>query len=653
MELPVSTQGTSLGPKGVKLWLALALVEGAAAFIFLFARPSEAGQSLLLGYSLPRLALGLAALLVVATLGWLTWRAWRDEGWLRGFCLRLDALLKAQGVLIPVATASGLLFLFLAAFTLVFSTRLSYRLQDWLFTYPAWTLPATDLMRAVFQRAGAVIVWAAAASLQTLVLILRSYAADFKDKWRDGSIFKALLILLMAGLSLFHWAVLVFERKTFMLIPGWKWYITPKDLQPNQYGIFAALFFLALILIHFVLSRPPSRRSILILIALGYGLQVGFGFIAGGGFESIRLKYAGSVFSGYAWAAAEQPPLYDALTHYESRYGADRYLGTKPPGILIPYVATEKAASLLSPSASVEERFYKLTKLAAYVYPLMAFLLLPLLARFSRRLTGEPEDALLPAIVYILCPNVILIPMFLDQALYPLLFLLVLAAALRALERPAFWGGFLVGVAGYIIIYFSFSLLALLPFVILWAGLERLRERRSRRLRQTALFILGILAGTAALLVVFRLFLNYDIVARYASAFANHRTTWQFATWQERVKHGFVLNNAEFATWSGFPIILLLLIRFAKALSAFIRRQASRLDSLSLTFLIIYILLVACGQTNGEVQRLYLFLTPLVALFSAEELKLLFKNRRSGFLFAAVLQLITTALIFHFQDFYG
>ncbi|NPV77339.1 MAG: hypothetical protein HPY59_13330 [Anaerolineae bacterium] len=653
MEPPVLKQGTSLSPRGLKLWLALALVEGAAAFILLFAQPSESGRSLLLGYSLPRLALGLAALLVAAALEWLARRAWKDPAWLRAFCLRLDALMKAQGGLVPATFASGLLFLFLAVFTLVFSSRLSYRLQDWLFTYPAWTLHATDLMRAAFQRAGAVIVWAAALSLQTLLLILWNYTEEFKEKWRDGSIFKMLLILLMAGLSLFHWAVLIFQRKTFMLIPGWKWYITPKDLQPNQYGIFVALFFLALILIHFILSRPTSQRSMLILIALGYGLQVGFGFIAGGGFESIRLKYADSVFNGYAWAAAEQPPLYDALTHYESRYGTDRYLGTKPPGILLPYVATEKVASLLSPSASVEERFYKLTKLAAYVYPLMAFLLLPVLARFSRRLTGKPEDATLPAVLYILFPNVILIPMFLDQALYPLLFLLVLAGSSRALERPVFWGGFLAGAAGYIILYFSFSLLALLPFVIVWAGLEWLRERPQRSLRQTALFILGVLAGAVALLVVFRLFLNYDIAARYASAFANHRTTWQFATWQERVKHGFVLNNAEFATWSGFPIILLLLIRFTKAVSAFIRRQAGRLDSLSLTFLVIFVLLVAFGQTNGEVQRLYLFLTPLAALFSAEELKLLFKDRRNGFLFAAVLQLITTALIFHFQDFYG
>jgi len=44
---------------------------------------------------------------------------------------------------------------------------------------------------------------------------------------------------------------------------------------------------------------------------------------------------------------------------------------------------------------------------------------------------------------------------------------------------------------------------------------------------------------------------------------------------------------------------------------------------------------------------------PLVALFSAEEMKSLVKNRSAGFLFLAVLQLITTFLLFQLQDFYG
>ncbi|MCC6146420.1 MAG: hypothetical protein IT308_02510 [Anaerolineaceae bacterium] len=653
MDQPALAQTPKCKPAAFKIWLALMLTEGAVAAILLFARPSEAGRSLLLGYSLARLVLGLAAILTLIALGWAARRARKDTAWLMHLCRRLDDHLLTRDHLLSAFLAALFITLFLIGFTLVFSTRLSYRLQDILFTYPAWMLYAVDLLRAAFQRAAPLILWTAAAGIQTLALLACSYAAAFSQKWRDGSIFKALALLLMTALSLFHWTVLVFNLKTFMAIPGWKWYITPKEIYPHQYGLFLVFFFLTLLVIHFVLSRPKLPRNIFILIALGYSLQVSFGFIAGGGFETIRLKYADSVFNGYAWAAAEQPPLYPALYNFETLYGQDRYLGTKPPGILIPYAAAEKAASLLSPSQTVEERFYKLTKLAAYTYPLAAFLVLGVLFWFSRRLFKDSQDALLPALVYILCPNVILIPVFLDQVLYPLFFLLVLSAALLALKRPSFLGGFLLGAAGYTVLYFSFSLLALLPFVMLWAGMEWLRQPAAPRLRQTILLLLGILAGAAAFALFFRVFLNYDIVARYLSAFANHRTTWHFDTWGERIRHALLLNNAEFATWTGFPLILLLLVRLVQAARAFLRRQASRLDALALTFLVIYLLLVTLGQTNGEAQRLYLFFTPLVALFSADALRSLFKEKRSALLFIAALQLITIVLLFQLQDFYG
>jgi hypothetical protein len=168
-----------------------------------------------------------------------------------------------------------------------------------------------------------------------------------------------------------------------------------------------------------------------------------------------------------------------------------------------------------------------------------------------------------------------------------------------------------------------------------------------------ARLLLGVAVGVLAMLLLFRLALNYDIFIRYVSAFSNHLTTWKFNSWQERMLHGIVLDDAEFVTWIGFPIILLLLVRLGRGVVAFARRRASRLDALAITFLAAYVLLVVFGQTNGEVQRLYLFLVPVVALLSADELGTLFKEKKAGFLFLAVLQLVTIVLLFHFQDFYG
>lgn len=639
----------------LKLWLALVLIEGAAAFFLLFSNPSESGSGVLFGFSPLRLLLGFLLLAGMTWPAWAAARCWKNPARLQNLCARLDGILFEKDRLLPGLFLSVSVFLIPAAFLFVFSSGISYQLQDFLLSYPAWMTGSVDILRSICGRAFPVIAWIAALGLQTFILILWSSPLEIQKKWQDGSFFKAAIVILMAGLSLFQWTVLFFHLKTFMVIPGWKWYITPKELQPGGYALYIVFFFLVLVLFQAVFMRQYTQRKVLVfLIALGYVMQIAFGFIAGGGFEYIRLKYADSVFSGYAREAAEQPPIFQTLYNYESIYSSDHYMGTKPPGILIPYVATEKVASLISPSATAEERFFKLTKLAAYTYPLIAFLILPVLAAFYRRLLNDPsKDCILPAAVFLICPNVILVPLFLDQVLYPLLFLLVLGAGLIALDRPSFFKGFFIGAMGYLILYFSFSLLPLIPLVALWTGLEWLRKRTPGSLRQVILYFCGILAGVFFLWAVFRIGLNYDFVTRYFSAFANHRTTWHFNSAQERIRHGVVLNNAEFVVFTGFPIIVLLIIRCVKAVAAFIRRQASRFDSLTIAFIFMYIVLVFFGQTNGEVQRLYLFLTPLVALFAAEELKWVFRDKKNGFTYLAVLQIITMIMLFHFQDFYG
>lgn len=640
---------------GFKLWLALVLIEGTAAFLLLFSNPSESGSGILFGFSPLRLLLGFLLLAGMIWPAWTAVRCWNNPARLQSLCSRLNGMLFEKDRLLTGLFLSAFVFLVPATFLFVFSSRISYQFQDFLLPYPEWMTRCVDILRSICGRAFPVIAWTAALGLQTFILILWSSPLEIKKKWQDGSIIKAAIVLLMTGLSLFQWTVLFFHLKTFMAIPGWKWYITPKELQPGGYALYIVFFFLALILFQAVFIQRYTRRQVLVfLIVLGYLMQIAFGFIAGGGFESIRLKYADSVFSGYARAAAEQPPLFETLYHYESLYSSDHYLGTKPPGILIPYVATEKAASLISPSATSEERIFKLTKLAAYTYPLIAFLILPVLAAFYRRLLNDPsKDCVLPAAVFLICPNVILVPLFLDQVLYPLLFLLALGVGLVALDRPSFLKGFLIGVLGYLILYFSFSLLPLIPLVALWTGLEWLRTRTPGSFRRILLYFAGIPAGVLFLWAVFRVGLNYDFVTRYFSAFANHRTTWHFNSPLERIRHGLVLNNAEFVVFTGFPIIVLLIIRSVKAVAAFIRRQASRFDSLTIAFLLMYTVLVVFGQTNGEVQRLYLFLTPLVALFAAEELKWVFRDKKNGFTYLAVLQIITMIMLFHFQDFYG
>jgi hypothetical protein len=65
-----------------------------------------------------------------------------------------------------------------------------------------------------------------------------------------------------------------------------------------------------------------------------------------------------------------------------------------------------------------------------------------------------------------------------------------------------------------------------------------------------------------------------------------------------------------------------------------------------------YLVLNLFGQTHGEVGRLWIFMTPLIALFAASELAALFKCERSAFTyFFITAQLATTLIVFLAHDF--
>ena len=115
-----------------------------------------------------------------------------------------------------------------------------------------------------------------------------------------------------------------------------------------------------------------------------------------------------------------------------------------------------------------------------------------------------------------------------------------------------------------------------------------------------------------------------------------------------------LLNNAEFITWTGIPLVLLFLANAWRSLKGFLHHKLTQVDSLLAAFIITYAGLNIFGQTNGEVQRLWIFMVPLFALFSSEELRQRFgRYKNFMLLLAVVLQLVTTLLLFVFQDYYA
>lgn len=516
---------------------------------------------------------------------------------------------------------------------------------------------------AVYQQIQAVLVWLALFFIQTLAGLGHQFSTLYRQFWKTGQIYRALVICALLLSAFFQWAVFFFQLKTFLVVPGWKWYFEDKGWVSSQLW-FLPLFVAALVLSWFILSQtrfPPAVRLTL-LVVTGALLQIGFGFIQGQGFESLRLKYADSVFNRYALAAAAAPDPITATTWYEQIYGQDWYLGTKPPGVLLTYIAVQKISNLVQPETTNAGRFFRLTNFSAYVFPWLAYLVVIPLYWLFKKLFSETEPwALAAGLFYVTCPNLILIPLFLDQVFYPILFILGIIAAFLALEKftdpvtPLSWfiKGAVLGGLIYICLFLSFSLLPLPVMIVLWSGLEAYRLRQKTAFRALLSLLLGLALGLVIFYILFLLLLNYDVFLRYTAAMLQHRHAKEFKPGLEQILNALQLNNAEFTTWTGFPIILLFLLQAGRSLWSWWRGRAARADGLMLAFLGTYLALNLFGQTNGEVQRLWLFFVPLVCLYAAREARSVFANRSWGILLLVILQLITTFLTYRFQDFYG
>jgi hypothetical protein len=641
----------------LRLYLLFALLGGVFALGFLFAEPSMDSGMLLLGFSALRVVWGVLILFVIAALVWLNLKAWRDERWMAALLLKLDTWLGQPEVLLPLVVWSA--FLLLVGGLLIYLPLSP--LSPWL-----------GMLLVVVDHAYGVIIWVMLLAFMLLVNLLVYYFPRYR---RAGGLFlattddsggalllNAVLLPLILILAAFHWSVYFFRLEAFTRIKGWFW--IP---QRKPFGVYDLLFFalvaLAGLAIWWLINHPAARwRSTLVLVGLGYLLQVGFGFIDGGGFEALRQKYIHSDHRQYARMAAEDPGLVKAVVEYETHYGEDYYMGTKPPGVLVVYILADKAANLLHSGVNAEERYEQATRFQAFSFPLVAALTGALLFWLAAAFLPMAERSL-PAVVYLLCANFILFPLYLDQVLYPLLAALILLLGVWAARSVNVWLSLAAGAMLYLAMFTTFSLLPLTPLVFLWVGVESYFRSGGQSLGQRTVdglkVMAGLTVGAVLLWALFRLGLDYDPLARYSHAMAQHRAIKQFEPGWAQIWQAAVLNNVEFAVWVGFPIILLAIIRALKAAAAFIRRRANRLDWLTLAFGGMYTALNLLGSTKGEVGRLWIFLLPLTALLAGAEVRFIFLQGKlksrilSGALLLVSLQLITTYVLFKFQDLNG
>ncbi len=651
-----------------KISLVLTTLEGGAGLYFLLRIPSMDRNAQFFGYSLGRLGIVFFALILLLCFAILTVKAFSDERWLDRFHLWLHTrLVPGDRLLVVMLTLSALTsvgFLLISIWNV--PTIHEYTWYASIFKYNLYTY---EVLLVILDRLMPLLVWATLVLFQSLFVLYFAFRERFRKEgfWNWPVISKTVLVQGMVILSMFQWSVYALGVWLSKLMPGWYWDVFIRPLNPRLL-LFPVMLGLSLAVVWYILRNPRRiRLSLLLIVALGYTLQISFGFVAGQGYEYIRLKYTDTGHRAYAnIAVADFMEPLAAVKEYEQRYGQKMFPSTKPPGVVLFYILLEKVVNTLSPEQTNEGRFLVLTRFMAIVFPLVALLVVGIIYTLARQLV-EPEQAIAPAILFIFIPNIILIPMFLDQVLYPLVFMFGVLLLWRVMKTRSLLLALAAGIYIYIAVFFTFAMVPLLPFFVLLLGLDFLMNYKSRRIAQPVWLFFALGIGILVALISFRLFLNYDILLRYETANrvvrnfdfilrTGGKRTEDFTTIAVQPGIGQILraaflNNLEFAAAVGFPVYLLFLWRAIGTLTRLVRRKASELDIAMGALLLTFLALNAYGQMQGEAARLWMFWVPMVVIFAGLELLSQFRRRELAFTLVVTLQLVTMWITFLFQDF--
>ena len=622
-----------------RFFLILSILEGFSALLLITRIPIIEQTTHAAGLSTSRLLVLGFLILSLLFLSYITLRSVVSTRWLENRITRFEEIYLPADKFLPLLTSLSFISLTGILLTLLFSSPLTKHM-----------LNLTTISRQIDN----VFIWALLVCIQALVILLLFYWNVVRTpgfmRWQP--IARDLVIGATLVLTFFQWSILITRDALLTSIPGWYWQFQPKEFQAANLLILP-LILAALGLVYLILKYAKNIRvAILFTMLLGYLLQIGFGFIDGGGFESIRQKFISSGHRYYALHAGYETNMLYSLTSYETTSGHNFILGTKPPGGLLIFSLAQKVTNLVEPAKSFSKRFLNLTSMAAVVFPFLAVLVLWVGPLYFRDFLTRKEEMIIPGLLLIFCANFILMPLQFDQFLYPALFGLGFWLVLLTTRRQSTWLAFITGLYLYAILYFSFSLIPLLMLAGLWVTLDFWLNRKERTWRSTFKIYLGIIAGFLFMAALLYYFLNYDIFLRYNNAFAWHRRLKLFQPGLGQVLNSVLVNNLEFAFWSGIPLAILFILRVIMTIRAFFKRKGVLSDWLVILFLIMYLFLNVAGQTRSEVGRLWLFLLPMVTLMVTPMIEYVFKNVRKGLYFIIILQMVTTFLIYLNMDFY-
>jgi hypothetical protein len=213
---------------------------------------------------------------------------------------------------------------------------------------------------------------------------------------------------------------------------------------------------------------------------------------------------------------------------------------------------------------------------------------------------------------------------------------------------------FSAGIALYLSIYASFTLIPLLlltPLVAatIWAT----REKSQRSLQGLAILNSAGAAGFLIMLLLFQVLFHYDILTRFSAALSAHQ---DIKSWMPGIDYTIAfafINNVEFACGIGIAIAIVFVDQLAATIIGATQKRIDSAGYLVATVVMALVGLAIFGKVKAESARLWLFLVPLVCVVATNRIVRRFgTNPRHVVLFLLALQLVTTLVLKRYEDFW-
>lgn len=462
------------------------------------------------------------------------------------------------------------------------------------------------------------------------------------------------ILLIIILLTFAYWITLLFNIPVFQSLRFWFWQF---ELKPaTDWWVIPIIAVISYFSVSIVLKHHHNQKhNVIILIVTGYFLQFGFSFLEGKGFDSLRERMIVDGHSEFASVAVKIDDIEKLACNYEELADSNRigkFPKSKPPGALIFYTLTEKAANLFAPNDTQQDKYHRFISFAVFLFPMISYLVLIPLYGISRKILPE-KYANLPGLLYVFLPNVNLVTMHLDQVLYPLLVAVMIWMLFEGISKTnylllAFCGSIL-----YLSLYISFSLVFMFPFLLLLTAIFNFYYSNNEQKKLTlSMHYITFLLGFFLLALIMKVSTDYDIILRFTKAMQFH-SDWK--VWEPHVKWVTFyagLNILEICVWSGIAFSIIFFTGVYRSLRNLFIRNIDLISVITATFSLLVLLQAFLGHTKGETARLWIFLAPIAVIITANEINLRFKFKPEfSVKLLLLLQLVTTFFIKVFQDF--